>query len=183
MNGKIYACQSDFLISYLNRIENATAEQMQMAEKKYSGFETEGILTVNANIARIKVTGLLSRSGPDFLDMLFGFGGTSYVEIAEAVRAANENPGIDTIYFDMDTPGREVAGVDDVWQVIAGCKKRTVAINHAMIASAGYYLASACDEIISKAPTNETGSIGVIIADRDFSKAYEEMGVRQWNIV
>jgi len=52
-----------------------------------------------------------------------------------------------------------------------------------MIASAGYYLATAANEIVAMSPLAATGSIGVIMAGLDFSDARARNGIKQIKIV
>ena len=46
-----------------------------------------------------------------------------------------------------------------------------------MIASAAYWLASACEKIFITGKTNLVGSIGVYTTHRDYSKLEQEAGV------
>ena len=51
-----------------------------------------------------------------------------------------------------------------------------------MIASAAYYIASACDTIEAATPNAETGSIGCVFAGYDDSDALDQMGVKRVRI-
>lgn len=180
---RIYAAEENFIVEYLAKMENATAEERKAAEDMYSGKDMPEILTVTNNTAYISIVGPLSRTGPSPLARYFGYQGASYAEIIKVVQHSEENPAVEKIIFLVDSPGGEVAGVDEVSEVIAGCSKPTTAVNMGMIASAAYWIASACDKIEAKESTSMTGSIGVVITAVDFSKAYEEMGVKIVQIV
>jgi ClpP class serine protease len=178
MKEQIYFCEPDFLLSYLTKIENATAEDIQAANDRFGSETPESIMSIDGDTAKINIIGILTRKGPSALDRYFGYSGTSYQEIIDCINEAEENPEIKTIKTYFDTPGGEVAGVDAVYQAFAGCKKEYIAINTNLIASAGYYVASPANKILSTAPTNATGSIGVIITAVSFDKAYEKFGVK-----
>lgn len=180
---RIYAAEPNFIVDYLAKIENATPEERKAAEDMYSTKDLPAILTITNNTAYISVVGPLSRSGPPAIARYYGYTGASYNEIIKVVQHCEENPTVEKIVFLIDSPGGEVAGVDKVFSVIAGCKKYTEAVNSGMVASAAYWIASACDKIKSSEATNMTGSIGVVITAVDFSKAYEEMGIKVVQIV
>lgn len=180
---KIWAFEPEFAREYQQRIENVTPQEIEAAERMYGGKETPSIYSKDGDIANISITGPLSRKGPSIVDMLFGFGGTSYAKIVESIRLAEEDFSIKEINLQEDTPGGEVTGVDEVYKVIAKCKKKITAINRGMIASAGYWIASACDKIVASEETSRTGSIGVVITAVDYSKFYEDHGVKVVEIV
>jgi ClpP class serine protease len=62
----------------------------------------------------------------------------------------------------MDTPGGVVAGTSEFADMVAKCTKRTVAYIYGAAASAGYWIASAADKIISS-DVGAVGSIGVVM--------------------
>jgi ClpP class serine protease len=78
----------------------------------------------------------------------------------EFVKLENDE-SIETIVLFFDTPGGAVTGISDFASVIAGSEKRTISYVFGMAASAGYWLASAADTIIS-ADTGLVGSVGVV---------------------
>jgi hypothetical protein len=74
-----------------------------------------------------------------------------------------------------------VNGVDTAWQALSGLARAvdTEAIVSGACCSAAYYLASALPTITSDAPSNELGSIGVLIAYTSWKKADECFGVKE----
>lgn len=82
------------------------------------------------------------------------------------------------IVLDIDSPGGEVAGCFDLVDAIHSI--RGIKPIHAILTenafSAAYALASACDSI-TVPRTGGTGSIGVIVAHVDFSKALTSAGI------
>lgn len=179
---KIVALESDFAKAYYTKIENATIEQAQQAKALFEDKNKKSIYEVREKTAIIKITGILSKSGPSFIDLFFGYGGTAYPDIIDSINKAENDNAIENIVLEMDTPGGEAMGVDEVYQVLAAAKKKTTCINMGMIASAGYYIASAADEIRAIEPINLTGSIGVVITVIDWSENHKKWGVKIYDI-
>ena len=182
---KLFAMEKWFALGYLERIENATAEEKKLAQDQFDGKELPSILEIKGDTAIISISGPLSQEGPSWIDMLFGYGGTSYKSIIESLEIVGKNENINNVRLKMNTPGGAVNGVDEVYQAVETlCKnKSVVAENCGMVASAGYWIASAADRIIATARTNETGSIGVIIVAFDFSEMEKQMGIKRIKIV
>ncbi|MGA8310168.1 MAG: S49 family peptidase [Terriglobales bacterium] len=127
-------------------------------------------------VAVIPITGVISHRETLFSQI---FGGTSTERFAVAFRQALSDPNVGAIVFDVDSPGGSVDGVEELSAEVyrARGRKKTVAVANAMAASAGYWVASACDEIIVT-PSGSVGSIGVFAAHEDISKALEQEGVK-----
>jgi ClpP class serine protease len=62
--------------------------------------------------------------------------------------------------------------------VIKSLSKKTTAFVDGMCASAGYWLASQCNEVVMGGVTSEVGSIGVITAHVDSTKAQDKAGYK-----
>lgn len=177
---QLWLAEPNFLVNYLGKLENASAEEIQAATDLFGEAELPSILTIEGEEAIISIIGPMSRTGPSWLARLFGFGGTAYNDIIESLKIAQENPIVKKIRLIMDTPGGEVKGTDDVFQAVQAAKKEkpVIAENHGMVASGGYWIASAATQIIATSPSNETGSIGIIVAALDFTKSMEKDGVK-----
>jgi signal peptide peptidase SppA len=103
-------------------------------------------------------------------------GGCSAEEIGRACDMAAADRSIRAIVMDIDSPGGEVTGIESCAAKIASAarKKQCIAVANSMCCSGAYWLASQCSEIVV-APAGDVGSIGVMCAHVDQSKA-EEMG-------
>ena len=130
----------------------------------------------NGNIAEIDVVGFLRN------EKYYWSSGTSYNDIIRGIREANDSPEIDEINFIVDSNGGNVGIVDIVWREIFNSPKPTKAIVSGNCCSAAYYIACACDKIVSMSPTNLIGSIGVIVTGIDASKYYKELGIKFVNV-
>jgi signal peptide peptidase SppA len=106
-------------------------------------------------------------------------GGTSVENLTKKFRAALADPSVKAIVLDVDSPGGTVDGIDELATEIYNSrkKKKTIAVANGMAASAAYWIASACNEVVVT-PTGSIGSIGVFAAHEDLSKLYETMGVK-----
>jgi signal peptide peptidase SppA len=104
---------------------------------------------------------------------------TSVEGLTADFRAALADPEVDAIVFEFDSPGGTVDGVAELAAEIRDARgtKPIVAQANTMAASAAYWLAASCDEIVST-PSGVVGSVGVFAAHQDVSKAAEMDGVK-----
>lgn len=133
-------------------------------------------LMISENVALIDISGALVNRA-SWLDAECGI--QSYKSLAAKFDAAHADPSVEHIIMRMDTPGGSAAGLPDLAarvKAIAADKPITAIIDD-MAASAGMWLASAATERIAS-QTACLGSIGVIAAHVDRSKAYEDEGVK-----
>ena len=181
---KIWAFSEQHLIDYQTKLENATVEEIKAASSIFGKDPLPEILSISENTAQIKIYGPLSQNGPSSIARYFGYAGTGYLQIIDAINEISENDEITKVELLMNTPGGEILGVDEVFQVVKDLseKKEVTAINQGMIASAGYWIASPA-KIISNSPVNFTGSIGVIITDVDTKEMEKRYGVRVVTVV
>lgn len=121
---------------------------------------TERVRIRENGVAVIDVTGPIVRYA-DFFSSISG--ATSITTLSRDFSAAINDPAVRSILLNLDSPGGEVAGVNEFAQMIfdARGRKPIVAYVDGMAASAAYWIASAADEIVSDA-TGLIGSIGVI---------------------
>lgn len=93
-------------------------------------------------------------------------------------RAAMNDPAVDAIVFDVDSPGGSVFGVQELAADIFAARgqKKVVAVANSLAASAAYWIGSAADEFVVT-PGGSVGSIGVVTAHEDHSAELEAKGV------
>ncbi len=106
-------------------------------------------------------------------------GGTSCQRVSTDLRQALANPGVSRIVLEFDSPGGGVYGVAELADEIRKSRgpKPIIAQVNSLAASAAYWLACSCDELICT-PSGEVGSIGVYGVHEDWSKAYDDLGVK-----
>jgi ClpP class serine protease len=125
-----------------------------------------------------KGVGILSIKGGLVKDSNHDCGVIGTMEMAGQVKAMAAS-GVSAIVLDIDSPGGQVDGTATLADAIKNAVVPTIAVvNDGMACSAGYWIASAADEVYATHPTSEVGSIGVYATLADFSKYYEDMGVR-----
>lgn len=106
-------------------------------------------------------------------------GATSVEKFSARFDALLNDPAIDAIILDVNSPGGQVGGVQEVSEKLftARGKKPIVAVANHLAASAAYWIATAADELVVS-PSAQVGSIGVFAAHEDISKALEQEGVK-----
>jgi capsid assembly protease len=117
---------------------------------------------------------IINIAGPIFrhANLMSEYSGASSVSsLAQSFNAAVESPEVKAILLNIDSPGGEVAGINEFAQQIydARGKKRLVAYVDGDACSAAYWLASAADEIVTD-QTGILGSIGVVSSVADPTK-------------
>jgi signal peptide peptidase SppA len=108
----------------------------------------------------------------------FGWG-ASTVQLTAQLRQAVNDPNVGAVVFDIDSPGGTVEGVDELAAEIraARSQKKIIACTGGMCASAAYYIASACSEIVV-APSALIGSVGVYTMHEDDSQYLDNLGIK-----
>lgn len=111
------------------------------------------------------------------VNQLSGPGGTSTEGLGQQFDAVIADPDVVAVVFDVDSPGGSVFGVQELADKIHAARgtKPIVAVSNALAASAGYWLASAADEVVVT-PSGEVGSIGVYGLHQDVSRAADAAG-------
>lgn len=105
-------------------------------------------------------------------------GGTSTDRFGSAFDQAMADEAVTAILVDVDSPGGNVEGVPELFDKIfqSRGKKPVVAVANSLAASAAYWIACACDEIVVT-PSGNVGSIGVITVHLDSSEADAKDGL------
>ncbi len=109
--------------------------------------------------------------------------GTS--EIASVIREAADSENISSLVLDMDSGGGSVDAIAPLLDAVnyAQGKQKAVVAFCDLCASAAYYVACSCNEIIAgNEVSSELGSIGVMISFMDYTKYYEDKGIKQHTI-
>jgi signal peptide peptidase SppA len=106
-------------------------------------------------------------------------GGISTEEIGATLEDMAADRSLRSILLHVDSPGGSVAGVPELADKIRSLlgKKKITAFADPMAASAGYWIASQTAEL-TVAPSGQVGSIGVITAHIDETKAEAMKGIQ-----
>jgi len=128
--------------------------------------------------------GVLSLVGGDRVGLLEIAGTINDSE--EAIRHLKkfgEAQGIKAVVVRIDSPGGGVAPTQEITEEIEKLKKKkpVVASLGGMATSGGYYIASACDQVVANAGTL-TGSIGVIMELGNVEELLRKIGLKGYAI-
>ncbi|MBK7350750.1 MAG: S49 family peptidase [Gemmatimonadetes bacterium] len=136
---------------------------------------------VRDGVARLPIRGPMFRYANLFSLVS---GATSYELIARDLTVAMQDPAVRAVVLDLDSPGGEVNGCAELAELIASYRGRKplVAYVSGTGASAAYWLASACEEVVC-ADTAILGSLGVRMALLDTRARDRAAGVEEIEIV
>lgn len=115
---------------------------------------------IRGNVALVPIRGVISRYADLFTQIC---GGTTVEHLSRDIRSALDDPKIEAIILEIDSPGGQVSGIGELAeQVRQGTQiKPIVSYVSNLGASAGYWLASAGSEIVAS-PSAILGSVGVV---------------------
>ncbi|MCE5333840.1 MAG: signal peptide peptidase SppA [Desulfobacteraceae bacterium] len=153
----------------------ASRAQDTGAGRKPYGIVVAGGPFQKQRTAIIPITGTLMKRANLFSEWS---GGTSTQKVMGLIAKAVDDPEVDAIALDIDSPGGMVDGTKTLADFIHGLrgKKPIVAVSDGTIASAAYWIASAADSI-HICETSTVGSIGVRLTHFDMSGRDKESGV------
>ncbi|MBL9125841.1 MAG: S49 family peptidase [Planctomycetaceae bacterium] len=140
------------------------------------GQATAPAVTVPSGVAILPLTGTIVAKSNWFIDWI---GGTALEKWVPAFRSLVDDSSIETIILNIDSPGGQVVGTPEAANVVfaARGKKRLIAVVNNVMCSGAYWIGSACDEIVG-GPSSVSGSIGAIQITAEYSKYFEEMGIK-----
>lgn len=128
-------------------------------------------------IAVVPVFGTLVHRHMSLMDAMSGFDSTE--DVKARIQAELDDGSVEGVLLEIDSPGGEVAGIQELGELIfEGRKKKPiVALVNELAASAGYWIASAADQIVTP-KTGILGSIGVVAMHVDQSRLNEKVGIK-----
>jgi signal peptide peptidase SppA len=106
-------------------------------------------------------------------------GGVSTEDIGREFDTLMADDSVGAVVLNVDSPGGSIYGVPELAEKIfqARGRKPTCAIANSFMASAAYWIGTACDEV-SVTPSGEAGSVGVYCVHMDTSAADEQQGFK-----
>lgn len=131
---------------------------------------------VVSGVAIIKIHGSLSKYSSYWQRY---YGGSSYQAIERDLRHAAADGNIKGILLDIDCPGGVCNGCYELADVIRGLRstKPIIALANGMMASGGLCLGAAAGTVVVTKGAI-VGSMGVILARYDYSKANSDLGIQ-----
>jgi ClpP class serine protease len=148
--------------------EPENAPQAASAGKPLAGTRT---VRLRSGVAILPIVGPIYRTSNIFS---YFFGGATMDVISADFEAALADADVKAIVFDLHTPGGEITGVNEFVNRVYAARgiKPIIAYSSGFTCSAGYWIASAADEIVADA-TSLLGSIGVIMPVHKGDKEYD----------
>src|SRR3989338_4325340 len=125
------------------------------------------------NVAVIPIKGVIMI---DSEDSLFATSVASSTDIVRLIQKAENDPSIEAIVFDINSPGGAPVASAEIARAIAEAEKPTVAVIREVGASGAYWAASAADHIIAN-EVSITGSIGVLASYLQYGDLLERYNV------
>lgn len=162
----------DTIMAVADRQDTVESLETRLGRK----LDNTRTVTVRDGVAVIPVTGPVFR----YANLLTEVSGATSTEVlATDIRTALDDPAITAIVLNIDSPGGEATGINELGEMIyaARGKKTIKAYAGGMVASAAYWFASAAEEIITD-DTAQLGSVGVVLSlrkrdDRPGEQSYE----------
>jgi len=158
-----------------NTVSLLLADKTQLEPNALSTKEGKtyaDLFEIRGSIGILNITGPIFRYGKvEACDTVYG---TQH--FSEILANFEKNHEIEQVVIQFNTGGGEASGISELAEQIKGMGKPTTAYVDGNCASAGYWLASACDKIVAN-DTALVGSIGVVFAFLDTSKMEEQMGI------
>jgi len=132
-------------------------------------------------VAIIPVIGVTAKKMNMFADIS---GGASTELIGKDVRAAVNDPAVNSIILHIDSPGGTVDGTQALANIIAEArtKKPMATLGDGVLCSASYWYGCATGEVFIADDTTRVGSIGVVTGHRDISGWEEKQGLKTTEI-
>lgn len=171
MNSKILAIEPTFLENSIKE-KTAVLQNTALLNALFSQAKQKAAAVQNG-VAVINIESPIYRKSSWWL------GGITHKEIKAEIQKAMDNEEVKAIFYNIYSPGGSVAGTQELAAFIkeASSKKPSCAFVDGMCCSAAYWLASATGKIYAT-ESAELGSIGVVLLHRDYSKMYEDWGIK-----
>ena len=107
---------------------------------------------------------------------------TSSDEIVELIEEADNNPTVEAIIFNINSPGGSAVASDEIATKIKEINKTTIAWIREIGTSGAYWIASATDTVIAN-KMSITGSVGVIASYLEFSDFLDDKNITYQRLV
>lgn len=104
-------------------------------------------------------------------------------KVIQNLKQFGETKGIKAVVVRIDSPGGGVAPTQEIYEEIEKLKKKkpVIASLGGMATSGGYYIASACEQVVAN-PGTLTGSIGVIMELGNVEELMKKLGLKGYSI-
>jgi signal peptide peptidase SppA len=137
--------------------------------------------TIEDGVAVLPIDGVIAKKMNLFSRIS---GGTSSDLIGRDLQAAFADRAVEAIVLAVDSPGGTVDGTPELAAQIYAARgvKPILAHTDGMMASAAYWIGAAADQVFISSDVTMVGSIGVVSAHTDVSKAEDKQGIKTTEI-
>ena len=163
------------ILAIANRMGDPEALQTKLGRR----LDNTRTVQMVDGVAVIPISGPIFRYANIFTEIS---GATSTQVLATDIRTALDNPYVTGIVLDINSPGGEATGINELANLIHSAKKPVVAYAGGTMASAAYWLGAAAGEVVADA-TAIVGSIGVVMSYLDTTERDKKSDVRRVEIV
>ncbi|MGB0899410.1 MAG: S49 family peptidase [Psychrobium sp.] len=172
-----WAIEGDTFQRMASIVQRENLDSLEALEAK-SGSRTGNDMIDRNGVTVISVNGVISRYANLFHAIC---GGTSAEMLAKDFDKALNDPNVNAIILNIDSPGGEVSGTHELGEMIFNARgsKPIHAYISGVGCSAAFWLASACDKIVIDA-TAIVGSVGVVAS---MTKKQQEEGQASFEFV
>jgi len=176
-----WCIQEEVLTTILEIARRDNADPAAVAAKLGRPLNNTRTVTHRDGIAVVPVIGPVFRYANMFTEIS---GATSTAVLSTDFQEALANPNVKGILLEVDSPGGEAYGIQELAGMIRAARKikPVIAYVSGIGASAAYWLASAASEVVLS-PTSMVGSIGTVMAYRDTSERDAREGVKTIEVV
>ena len=138
--------------------------------------EAAPILVKQGKVAVLNISGILL---PKCSTLEKVCGAVSCEDIRKAIKTVSQDPAIESVIFNFDSPGGVVTGIAETGKAIAALSKlkHTASYSMSEMCSAAYWLASQTSEIFASESAT-VGSIGVYLAILTIAEQLKNEGVK-----
>lgn len=151
--------QRDSLETILSIAEGYKAENIELLEAKIGKpLDNSRTVTIRDRTAIIPVVGPIFR----YANLFTAISGATSTEIlALDFKKAEEDPEVDRIILNVDSPGGQAPGIADLASLVKNSSKPVISFIGGLGASAAYWFPSAASEVVISRSA-EAGSIGAV---------------------
>lgn len=167
----IWACEPTQFAAWVAQMrERPTAENAVVQALILRGRQEETLYETADGVAIIEISGVIAKRT---------WWGTSTATVRQAVVAALADRQVKAILLQIDSPGGSVDGLAELGDALYAARqvKPLYAQSVGMAASAAYYLGAQAEKFYAQR-MDLIGSIGTRLMLYDFSKAFEDFGIR-----
>lgn len=163
LSSQPWLIQEDSLETIIGIAEERKGESVEALQARLGKpLDNSRKVSIRSGSAIIPVTGPIFRYA-NLFTMISG--ATSTEILAQDFAKANDDPEVERIVLEIDSPGGQAPGIADLASLIRESEKEVVAFVDGLGASAAYWIASAADKIVISRSA-EVGSIGAVFAIR-----------------